>query len=320
MLGFYLKKILALLATLFSLSVILFLTFYWIPGDPALIMLGPSASQEAIDQIHEEIGYDQAIWDQYRHNIGSYFSTSKPLLSYRLHRPVRELIHERLGLSLSLMLLALVWILLISLPLALLATYHAGRFLDRAIGLSMRLFLSLPAFLMALFLALFFSFVLHWYRPGQSLSPVRDLIPYLKALLLPSLAVALPRAAQAYQFLRSALEHAGRQDFVKTARAKGASRRRILLRHVLRNALVPYVTAISLVLSELILGTLVVEQVFSLPGLGQLLFMSVAQRDFPLAQSLLLCLAVSIVSINTLADLINISIDPRLRRTKEIFS
>lgn len=281
------------------------------PGDPARAILGLSAEESRLEELRTELGLDQSIGKQYWQSIAGIFSKSKPLKSLRFDQPVLKLVAESLPLSAAISIYSFLLIMLLALPLALLSAYYAHRWPDYLGAIWTRINQSIPPFFMALLLSLIAANFFRYFQPAYY-PAAAGLGTRLRVLFLPALAIALPRLAQAYQFLRDALVAEWSKDYVLCARSQGASRWRILLTEILPNALIPFITASGLILAEIISNTLLIEQVFKLPGLGQLLFSAVAQRDFPLAQTILLLLAVFIISINRLVDLSNRSLDPRL--------
>ncbi len=308
------SALLSLLLMLWLLSVMLFACFQILPGDPVRIMLGPSAEEAQVESERHRLGLDQPLLQRYERSLTQIFDAKDPLMSWRFRQPVQRLIQDRLPTSLGLLALSMLLLIFVSLCLALISAYRIGSKVDRALLFLTRFLISLPSFFSGILIALLFSSVLHIWRPGARLPVSLTLGQYLSVLFLPALAVALPRIAQAYQFLRQSLEKEWRQDYARTAKAKGASRLRILLKHLLRNAWLPYVTALGMIFSEMLLGTLVVEQIFSLNGLGSLLFASVSSRDFPVVQTLILSLSTLIFLVNRGTDAINHAIDPRTRR------
>ncbi len=304
-------NLISFLALLLVLSLVLFLAFRFLPGDPAKALLGLDADPDKLFQLRHELGLDRPLHEQYLHSITGLFSREDPLLSLRFKTPVRQLIASRLPLTLSLASLSFLLIILLALPLALFAAYHAGQPADRFTAVLTRLTQAVPPFFMAMLLSLLMARLFSYFQPNFYPEHA-PLYVKLKILALPSLAIALPRIAQAFQFLRDALVGEWQKEYVLRARSQGASRRRILLVEILPNALIPFVTSTGLILVEILTNTLLVEQVFKLPGVGQLLFASVAQRDFPLAQAMILLLSSLIITINRLVDLANRSLDPRL--------
>ncbi len=310
-----LEPIVKLVLLLFIISLLLFLAFRFLPGDPARAMLGLSASPERVESLREEMGLNDPLAKQYLRSLTGLFSDTDPLRSFRFKKPVSSLIADRLPLSAGLTVYSFVLILVLSIPLALVAAYRPEKPLDFGVSFLTRILQSIPPFFLAMLLTIVSAMVFGIFQ--KSFYPHNgSFFTKLKALTLPALSIALPRLSQAFQFLRDALVDEWKKDYVWTARSQGAHRPRILLKQLLPNALVPFITATGLILVELLTASLIVEQVFKLPGLGQLLFTAVSQRDFPLAQTLLLFFAFWIIVLNRLVDVLNRVVDPRLFRSK----
>lgn len=310
----FVRRFFKLFVLLFVISILLFSAFRFLPGDPAQAMLGLSASPEKVEELREKMGLNDPLHEQYLNSLTGLFSKTDPLLSYRFKKPVTSLIKDRLSLSFALTIYSFLLILLISIPLALIAAYYPEKKIDYTISVLNRVFQSIPPFFLAMLLTIFTAKVFNVFQK-QFYPHDGDFLIKLKALTLPALSIALPRLAQAFQFLRDALIEQWKKDYVWTARSQGAHEKRILLKQLLPNALVPFVTATGLVLADLLTASLVVEQVFKLPGLGRLMATAVSQRDFPLAQGLLLFFSFIIIVLNRLVDLLNRLVDPRLFRS-----
>ncbi len=312
LLHFFLRKFRDVAATLLLMSLLVFLVFYIIPGDPITMMLGTDARPEKRAALEEELQLHQPPLLRYWHSVEGLWNHRQPSLSLRFQKPVAGLIASRLGVTMTLAILAFLIVLILCFPLAILASRRAGGWLDRLLSMGTHFFMAIPGFFLGILLILLFAFILKLVRPGYFVPLRQGFWPYLGSLFLPALAVALPKLSQAVQFLRSSLLESKNEDYVRTARSKGASEARVLFHHRLRNSLLPLVTTLGLILAELMTGSLVVEQVFVLPGIGRLLFTAIEARDLPLAQGIILTIAFIVVMINLLCDLISRLIDPRL--------
>ncbi|MDG1177796.1 MAG: ABC transporter permease, partial [SAR324 cluster bacterium] len=233
--------------------------------------------------------------------------------SYTYDTPVSELILERLSLSLPLALLAITLSTFLAIPLGVFAAANHKRIADTGIIGFAQLGVAIPNFWFAILLILFFSVKLGWYSAGGFAGWEMGLAAALKSLTLPAIALALPQAAILARVTRSAVLETVREDFVRTARAKGLSRNAALWRHAVRNALIPVVTILGLQLSFLLAGTIIIENVFYLPGLGRLLFQAIAQRDLVVVKNIVILLAATVVTVNFLVDMFYVALDPRLR-------
>ena len=306
------RRLAQLLTTLVIILLFSWFVFYVLPGNAARVMLGPNASPEKIAALEQELGLDQGALPRFVGYVGGLLRGELGT-SLRFNLPVSSLIAQRLQLTLSLAGIGLALALLVGAPLALIAAHRPGGLLDRLILLISRIGLAVPPFFLALLLSMAAGLLLRSFGGVSYVPPSVSWLASLRSLLLPGLAVAVPRIAWVVQFLRGALVEQLDMDYVRTARGKGLSGAAILRRHLLRNALVPLVTVLGIVLAELFAGALIIEQVYNLPGLGRLLVTAVEARDFPLALGIILLVSSLVVVAGVLVDLINRRIDPRLR-------
>lgn len=309
---FFLPKFRDVLVTVLLISFLVFAVFYLIPGDPITMILGTEASAEKRVALEQELGLDRGPLEQYWRSLTGIFNKEEPSLSIRFQRPVRELLAERMGLTALLSGYAFFLIAILAFPLALLCATHENSWLDRGIGLLTQFFMAIPGFFLGIVLTLIFSWLFSSFRMLRFPGFAQGFWPALSSLTLPAIALALPRLAQAIQFLRSAIFESLQEDYVRTAKAKGSSPTRILFGHVLRNSLLPFITSLGLILAELLTGGLIVEQVFVLPGVGRLLITAIEARDLPLSQGIIMSFAILLVLINLTVDILARLIDPRL--------
>jgi len=308
---FLAKRLFALLVTLLVASLIIFLLLEILPGDPASIILGVGAQEDTLAALRTEMGLDHSAPERYfRWIIGILQGDFGR--SYTYDTPVSELILERLSLSLPLALLAISLSTLLAIPFGVFAAANHKRFADTGIMVFAQLGVAVPNFWFAILLILFFSVKLGWFSAGGFAGWETGIGAALKSLVLPAVALALPQAAILARVTRSAVLETVREDFVRTARAKGLSRNAALWRHAVRNALIPVVTILGLQLSFLLAGTIIIENVFYLPGLGRLLFQAIAQRDLVVVKNIVILLAATVVTVNFLVDMFYVALDPRL--------
>jgi peptide/nickel transport system permease protein len=309
---FLLKRLLTLLATLLGASAVIFLTLEVLPGDAAQVLMGADASPEAVRALAHQLGLDQPAWTRYGHWLLGMLNGDLGL-SYAYSSPVLEVVLERLAVTVPLALLAM----LISASLALLAGIYAAarhnKLGDIGIMSLAQIGIAIPNFWFAILLILLFSVKLGWFSSGGFPGWQEDAGASLKALLLPAISLAVVQAAILARITRSAVLDVLREDFVRTARAKGLSRRATLWGHVLRNAMIPVITVMGLQFSELLAGTIVVESVFYLPGLGRLIFQSIANRDLIVVRNCVMLLAAMVVIVNFFVDVLYAVIDPRVK-------
>lgn len=306
------KKILQLAVTLLLVSILTFLAFQVIPGDPARAILGINASESQVEALRMRMGLDRPPLERFLEWVSGML-TGDPGFSLRYDVPISRLLSERVPVTLSLAMLGLVATLLLGLPLGLASARYPGSMSDRLIQGFCQTVLAVPPFFMGILLTLLFGFVLKWSRVGGYQDYRNGFLPFLASLLVPALALGLPRAAMIANFLRGSIISQMDTDYVRTARSKGATDSRVLYRHVFHNALIPVISTLGIIMAELLSGSLIVEQVFNLPGLGRLLIMAIGGRDFPLIQTLVVYIAAMVVLVNLLTDLLYRVVDPRIR-------
>ena len=313
---FLLKRLLTLIATLVATSAVVFLVLDVLPGNAAQVLMGPDAAPDAVQALAQQLGLDQPAWQRYLQWIQGLLVLDLGN-SYAYGSPVLDLVLERLALTVPLAVLAM----LITTVLALLAGVYAAsrhnRWGDMGVMGLAQLGIAIPNFWFAILLILLFSVKLQWFAaggfPGWTEDAGGGFWQGLKALLLPAISLAVVQAAILARITRSAVLDVLREDFVRTARAKGLSQRAVLWGHVLRNAMVPVVTVMGLQFANLLAGTIVVENVFYLPGLGRLIFQSIANRDLIVVRNCVMLLAAMVVVVNFIVDLLYAAIDPRLK-------
>jgi peptide/nickel transport system permease protein len=309
---FLFKRFITLVATLVGASVVVFLVLEILPGNAAQILMGPDASPEAVQALAAKLGIDRPPLERYFHWVGGML-TGDLGLSYAYGSPVSELVAERLTLTVPLALLAMVFTSVIALAAGIFAAARHNKLGDVGVmGLS-QIGIAIPNFWFAILLILLFSVYLKWFSAGGFPGWDEGVLAGLKALLLPAISLAVVQSAILTRITRSAVLDVLREDFVRTARAKGVSRAGTLWGHVLRNAMIPVVTIMGLQFAELLAGTSVVESVFYLPGLGRLIFQSISNRDLIVVRNCVMLLAAMVVIVNFVVDVLYAAIDPRVK-------
>ena len=306
------RRILMLLVTMVIVSLLAFAAFDLISGSPAEIMLGTQATEERVAELEAELGLDRPFPVRYLSWLAGFF-TGDLGTSYSYHQPVWELIAPKVGITLCLSLLSFLLIAAVSIPLGLWAARRSGGPLDAAGTVLNQLCMAVPPFFTGILLSWVFSITLHVFVHGQFPDMGSDPGGALGYLFFAAVAIAIPRIAMTVRMLRSTIQAEMRRDYVRTAISRGNDRAGVLRRHVLRNALVPVVTFLAQTMAEIVAASIVVEQVFAIPGLGRLLVSSISNRDYPVVQAIVVILAFWVVLAGTAADLINQRIDPRLR-------
>lgn len=308
------RRTLGFLLTLLAVSVVVFGVMNVLPGDPAVAILGLDATPDAVAALRRELNLDQPIWRAYLDWMGGALTGDfGRSLSFRV--PVSEIIGERLPLTISLAVSGMVVTLVLALSAGVFAAARHGRPADWGVMFLSQLGIAVPAFWLAMLLVLLFAVKLRWLPPG-GFPGWSDPVAALRALALPTIALALVQSAVLARVTRSSALEVMRMDYVRTARAMGLSRTRVLWRHVLPNALVPIVTIVGMQFAALVTGTIIIENVFYLPGLGRLIFQSISNRDLPTVQALVMLFAAIVVTTNFLVDLAYVVIDPRMKERR----
>ena len=306
------KRIAMLLLTMVIVSLLAFVAFDLISGDPATAMLGTEATPEKVAALREQLGLNRPLLVRYGEWLLGFF-TGDLGVSYSYRQPVWDLIAPKVLVTLYLSGLTFVLIVAVSIPLGLRSARQSGGILDGGRTLMNQLCMAVPPFFTGILLSWLFSTLLKWFVHGRFPSLTEDFGGALKYLFFAALALAIPRIAMTVRMLRSTVQGEMRKDYVRTAISRGNDRGAVLRRHVLKNALVPVVTFLAQTMAEIVASSIVVEQVFAIPGLGRMLVSSISNRDYPTVQAIVVILAFWVVLAGTVADLINQRIDPRLR-------
>lgn len=314
MIGYILRRLVALGLTLLAAALMIFVVLEILPGDPAAVTLGLNAAPEALAALRAEMGLDKPAVLRFFIWLGG-LVTGDLGQSYTYRVPVLQLITERMAVTLPLALMAIALATAIGIPLGMLAASRHGRLADAGVMAFAQAGLAIPNFWFGLLLVLVFAVGLGWLPAGGFPGWQAGISVSLKALLMPALALALPQAAIIARVTRSSMLDTLQEDFVRTARAKGLSEGATMRRHALRNALIPVVTILGLQFSVLIAGAIIIENVFALPGLGRLVFQAIAQHDLIVVKDLVMLFAGLAILINFAVELLYGLIDPRLRQS-----
>ncbi len=310
--AFILQRLAIGLLTLIAASMVVFAMLEIVPGDPARLMLGMNATEDAVTALREQMGLNQPL-------VSRYMSWAAGMLTGDFGRsltysvPVMELVRERLVVSLPLALISLALSTLIAIPVGIYSASRRGASADAAIMGATQLGVAIPNFWFALLLVYVFAVGLRLLPAGGFPGWEVGYWSALKSLIMPAIALALPQAAILARVTRSALLEVLSEDYIRTARAKGLPARRVLWRHALRNALIPVLTILGLQFAFLLAGTIIIENVFYLPGLGRLIFQAITQRDLIVVEGVVMLLAATVIVVNLLVDISYAIVDPRLR-------
>ena len=310
---FVLKKLITLIITLLIISFLTFTAFSVIPGDASLTRLGKDATQEQIEALREEMGLNDPLPVRYVHWISGVVRGDFGE-SYRYAgTSVSSLLADRLPVTVLLAGISLIIILVFSIPLGILSARYSGRWIDVVTNQLTQIIMAVPPFFLGIILTYVFGLVLKLFQPGKFILPSESFWGAAKYLLFPALAVALPKIAMVVKFLRNAVLSELNKDYVRTAYSRGNSDNQVLYVHVLKNAMIPVITFIAMVIAEILAGSIVVEQVFSVPGVGRLLISSISNRDYPVVQAIILYVTTVVVVINYAVDVLYQLLDPRVK-------
>ena len=312
MIRYVLARFASLILSMIVASLVIFTVIEIIPGDPAAFMLGVNARPDTIAALRTEMGLDASVPARYLNWVTGMVQGDFGQ-SYTYRTPVAGMIADRVWVSLPLAVYALILSTLIAFPAGIYAASRRGRPGDMAVMGATQLGVAIPNFWFAMLLVLVFAINLRWFSAGGFPGWDRGFWGGVKALTLPAIALALPQAAILARVMRSSLLDMLGEDFVRTARAKGLSRRQALWRHALRNAMIPVLTIIGLQFSFLLAGGIIIEQVFFLPGLGRLIFQAISARDLIVVESVVMLLVFAVIVVNFAVDLAYALVDPRLR-------
>lgn len=312
MLAQFTNKLIGFVLTMLAAAVLVFVVLEVLPGDPALVMLGPDAQPDTLAALREQLGLNQPVVVRFLSWIAGMLRGDFGI-SYAYNVPVLGLVADRLAVTLPLALMAILITVVLALGLGVFAAANSQRLRGQLVMAFTQFGIAIPSFWFGLLLILLFAIHLGWFPAGGFPEWSKDPIASLHALVLPACALALVQAAILTRVTRSALLEVLHEDFVRTARAKGLTRREVLWRHALQNALVPIATVMGLQFASLVAGTIVIENVFALPGLGRLIFLAVEQRDLVVVRVIVVLLVGMVILMNYLVDIAYLFIDPRLR-------
>ena len=314
---YFIKKFATLIITLFVVSAAVFIAFEIIPGDVVTSILGTEATEEREEQLRKELGLDKPPVERYFVWIGKVLKGDLGV-SYRYSKnmnemmPVAELIGDKLVVTLWLALISFIFIIVIAFPVGILWARSRNRFLDASLSVLSQAQMAVPSFFLGILVTYLFGILLKWFSPGGYVSYKDNVWGFAGYLIFPAISVALPKSAMTARFLRNSMITELGSDYVRTAYSKGCSDRRVMYGHVLRNAMMPVITFLGMIIAEIVAGSIVIEQVFGLPGIGRLLISSISTRDFPVVEILILYITFVVVFVYFLVDILYRVIDPRI--------
>lgn len=305
------KKVAAMFVTLFAVTLFVFFAFQLISGDPVTAMLGTQTTPERAEALREELGLNDPVLVQYFRWAGN-FLTGDMGTSYSYQMPVSDMIVGKLPVTIAMTLMAFVLMIVISIPLGLYTARHQGSAVERIIHIINQVIMAVPPFFAGILITLVFGMLFRLFTPGGYVSYEVSVPRFLGYLFFPALAIALPKAAMAVKLLHTSVLSELKLDYVRTAYSRGNGRKQVLYKHVLKNALIPVITFLGMALSDMIAGSIIIEQVFSIPGLGRILLTSISNRDYPVVMAVIVCIAGLVLVVNMLVDVIYGLVDPRI--------
>lgn len=311
---YYVRRTFTMVVTIFIVSLITFFAFQIIPGDPVLSKLGMDADQAQIDALTKELNLDQPVIRRYFSWVTGIFKGDLGV-SIRYDREVIDMIISRLPVTFSLTIISMSLVLVFGIPIGILSAKYDKKASGFFINFITQVSMAIPSFWTGILLMYLFGLILNWIAPGAYTPWSENPFEAFKSLILPSVAIAIPNIAVVVRYLRNTILEQKNQDYTKTAFSKGAKPGYVLTRHILRNALIPVTTVLGMITAEILAGSIIIEQVFSLPGVGSLLINAISTRDLPLVQGMILYFSILIVLINFIIDIIYKLIDPRIKYT-----
>lgn len=308
---YIIKKIFSMIITLVVVSLCVFLAFNVIPGDPALRKLGTEASQELIEQTRQQMGLNDPLLVRYARWFVAFLHGDMGT-SYNYNVPVAGMITDKIPITLTMAIMSFLLTILVSIPLGIATAKHENGFLDKTITITNQIIMAIPPFFSGILITFIFGMIFKLFTPGGFVSYTEDVSKFIRYLIFPSVAIALPKIAMTVKMLRSSLLDEAEKDYTRTAYSRGNNTNGVLYRHVLKNAMIPVITFLGMLLADMVAGSIVIEQVFSIPGISRILLSSISNRDYPVVQAIIMGISAIVIVINLLVDIIYRIIDPRI--------
>lgn len=308
---YVIKKITGLIIALLIVSILAFLAFEIIPGDPARTILGTEATESRVLALREEMGLNRPLPQRYG-QWAKDFVIGDMGNSYFYQIPVKDMIGSKIPITVTMTVMAFCFILLLVMPVSVLSVRYENGWLDRIFLILNQIMMSVPPFFIGIIFTVLFGLVFKMFTPGGYVSYTESIPGFLGYLVLPSLAIALPKAAMTTKMFRSSLISEMRQDYVRTAKSRGNSPWQVLFKHVIRNGILPVITFLGMTVADIIANSIVIEQVFGIPGLGRTLISSISKRDYPVVEAIIVLIALVILVINVIVDLLYKKLDKRI--------
>ena len=306
------RKIAGAIITIVAVSCLVFIAFNLIPGDPAVAKLGTHATEAKLTALRVQMGLDRPLWERFfiwfagilKGDFGN---------SYSYSMPVTELIGQKLPVTIILSFYSFILMVVITIPVAIFSALHKGDRFDKLIQILNQINMSIPPFFGGILISLVFGMVFKLFSPGGYISYNKNLLGFLGYMFWPALAIAIPKGAMAISILYTSISEEVKKDYVRTAYSRGNSSLDVFYKHILKNAAIPVITFFGMALADMIAGSIVIEQVFSIPGLGRILLSSIQNRDYPVVEAIIVCIALFVIISNLLVDILYRIIDPRVK-------
>ncbi len=305
------RKLVTMLITLLCISFLVYLAFDIIPSDAALAMLGTDVEPERLEVLREQMGLNKPFLERYALWLSGFvkgdFGTS-----YKYNMPVRDMILSKLPITITMALISFAIMVVVSLPIGIYTAKHSGKWVDRVLMVVIQIMMSVPHFFMGILITYVFGLVFKLFTPGGFISYETDFGGFMKYLIFPCIAIALPKIAMSVKLLRSSCIEEAKKDYTRTAYSKGNNTNKVLYKHVLRNAMIPIITLWGMTLADMLVGSIVIEQVFNIPGIGRILLTSISYRDYPVVETIIVLIAFVVIAANFCVDIIYQIVDPRI--------
>ncbi|MCQ2523465.1 MAG: ABC transporter permease [Lachnospiraceae bacterium] len=308
---YVLKKLLTMIITLLAVSILVFFAFSLIPGNPAISRLGTEATQESIDALTHEMGLDRPVMVRFGEWVTGILRGDFGM-SYSYNQPVMKLLSQKLGTTILLSLMAILLTVLLAFPLGIYMARNSDSKLDIALTTINQIIMAIPSFFSGILLTLIFGVTLKVFTPGAFVSYKTNFMGCLGYLFFPALSIALPKVTMVSKLLKDTALSEANKDYVRTAYSRGNRTKAVFYNHVLKNAMIPVITFLGMTFADIIAGSIIVEQVFSVPGMGRILLTSISGRDYPVVEAIILILAAFVVVSNLVVDLLYHKFDPRI--------
>ena len=305
------KKVMSSIITILIVSFLVFFAFSVIPGDPAVAKLGTQATPQKVNVLREQLGLNRPL-------IIRYFEWVKGVVvgdfgtSYSYNIPVTQMIAEKIPVTVFLTFFSFIIMVIITILVGIFSARKEGTLIDKTIQVINQIIMSIPPFFSGVLITLIFGMIFRIFTPGGYVSYHTNFIKFMEYLFFPALSIALPKSAMAVKLLRTSLLEEKKKDYVRTAYSRGNSTKDVFYHHILKNACIPVITFSAMALADMIAGSIIIEQVFGIPGLGRILLTSVQNRDYPVVEAVILCIAFLVILINLLVDMVYRKVDPRI--------